>query len=238
MRLRIFAFVFVVWLCFPRNASATLNSGCFAAHYSSYTSTSLGSDVASIIQTVQVSGYTEALNPAVWMGPQLGWQYPCTNQTNQMQSSTHTSNIRNLLGTTGGDYSQGPTPALNYNNYVVSITAPATPGATYTSETDGKVVCVIAGSIFEFPPIIYTVFLSLGNMKLSWHDADSCIYSVDCPLGTGPYCGEKTYLYVGGMHVDPPCDTTQYAHSYHLVVNYKCSLLGRVVRDNTTGKCY
>ena len=168
MKLRIFAFVFVVWLCFPRSANAQLDSGCFAAHYSSYTNTSLSTN-DSIIQTVQESGYTEAKNPAVWMGPQLGWQYPCTNQTNQMQSSTHTSNIRNVVGSTGGNYSQGPTPALSYNNYVVSITAPATPGTIYTTETNSEVVCIIAGTIFAALNLInkevaFTRFVTAGYL--------------------------------------------------------------------------
>ncbi len=207
MKQRIFGFVFVAacWLSFPRNASATLDSGCFAAHYSSYTSTDLGSDHASLIQTVQVSGYTEALNPAVYMGPQLGWQYPCTNQTNQMQSSTHTSNIRNVVGSTGGNYSQGPTPALSYNNYVVSITAPATHGTIYSSETNTEVICQVAGSIFLWPiwsyiEIAYTREQSTGvTSNCYWLTGPLAI--MDCSIASETFCTPASTP--PDMHISP-----------------------------------
>ncbi|HEY6266846.1 MAG TPA: hypothetical protein VIX11_00995 [Candidatus Acidoferrum sp.] len=147
----IFAFVFVCWLCFPGTAGAQ-QGYCFNSNFSSYTNDSIGNDAASIIQTVQVSGYITLNNPAAWGGPNTGWIYPCTSQNNQMQSSTHTYSIQNIVGSTGGNYSQGPTPALNYNTYSITITAPATPGIEYSIQTNDQVVCITAGPIFAGPP--------------------------------------------------------------------------------------
>jgi hypothetical protein len=210
MKRRIFGFVFVLvcWLCFPKSAGATLDSGCFAAHYSSYTSINIGSDDNSVIQTVQVSGYTEAKNPAVWMGPQLGWQYPCTNMTNQMQSSTHTSNIRNVVGSTGGNYSEGPTPALSYDNYVVSITASLAPGTVYNIETNAGVTCPLAGIVFFVSFAGNTRFVqayyygSAGSH--TYHrcnpvgDACDTVYLVNSPVADGgwPLFGLFNAVYI------------------------------------------
>jgi hypothetical protein len=151
MKLRIvFAFVFVaVCLLYFPSKSGAQQGYCFDSHYSSYTSYSVGSDGASIAQTVQESGYISLNNPAVWGGPSTGWIYPCTSQNNQMQSSTHTFNIRNVVGSTGGDYSQGPTPALNYNTYSITITAPAADGVVLSTSAESKVECPVAGTIFS-----------------------------------------------------------------------------------------
>ena len=195
MKRRIFGLVFAVvcWLCSPKSASAQLDSYCFAAHYSSYISRNIGSDHNSIVQTVQVSGYTEAKNPAVWMGPQLGWQYPCSNLTSQMQSATHTSSIRNVLGSTGGNYSQGPTPAFSYNNYSIAITAPVTPGTIYSSETNAQVTCPVAGGIFSGTgnwqvEIAYTRAIDTYVRK-------NCVVgkiSTTCDMVVKPWCSYTT----------------------------------------------
>ncbi len=137
-------------LCFPGNAGAQ-QGYCFNAYFSPYTNDSLGSNGVSIIQTVQESGYITLNNPAVWGGPNTGWIYPCTSQDNQMQGTTHTYSIQNLLGSTGGNYSQGPTPVLNYNTYSITITAPVTSGTVYDSETNAQVLCLVAGTIFSTP---------------------------------------------------------------------------------------
>jgi hypothetical protein len=194
-RLPVFISFVACWLSLASNAKAQLNSGCFAAHYSQYIAQTVGADHASIIQTVQVSGYTETKNPAVWMGPQLGWQYPCTSQINQMQTSTHTSNIRNLVGSTGGNYSQGPTPALNYNNYTISITAPATPGTVYGSETSSGVVCTIAGGIFAggggngYIEIAYTRLINMGG---PWTNCAVGKITTVCDIPVATWCTVST----------------------------------------------
>jgi hypothetical protein len=171
-----FAFVFVVVcsFCFPVNAGAQVGY-CYNTNYSSYTSISVGSDT-SITQTVQVSGHISLNNPAVWGGPNTGWIYPCTAQNNQMQGTSHTFNITNLMGSIGGNYSQGPTPALNYNTYSISVTSPATPGTDYGSQTGGVVVCPFVGNIFNPPPKIHTysirlsayIFFGLSNGRCTW----------------------------------------------------------------------
>lgn len=139
----------VCFLCLAGSASAQLDGSCFAPHYSTYVTESLGSDNASIIQTVEVSGYTQALNPAVWAGPNTGYIYPCQSETSQMQNSTHTSSITNYIGGIGGVYSQGPVPAFSYDDYIVSVTTPAADGVVLSTSTEGKVDCIVAGTIFS-----------------------------------------------------------------------------------------
>jgi hypothetical protein len=191
----IFAFVFLLrWLCFPGNAGAQ-QGYCFNSNFSSYTNDSISSDGASIIQTVQESGYITLNNPSVWAGPLTGWIYPCTTQNNQMQSSTHTYSIQNVIGSTGGNYSQGPTPALNYNTYSITITATAAPGTVYTSGTNAEVVCVIAGPIFGGPPppppgsvelvhANYDLYLNGGCAAPFGNVSQTCIVRKNCQSGT------------------------------------------------------
>jgi len=190
-----FAFVFVVacWLCFPGNAGAQ-QGYCFNSSYSSYTSTTVGSDHASIIQTVQTSGYISLNNPAVWAGPLTGWIYPCTGSNNQMLSTSHTYNIRNLVGSTGGNYSQGPTPALNYNTYSITITPPATPGTVYSSDSTATVVCPIAGIIFtgggsNFIEIAYTRLFNMGG---PWTNCTIGKVTTVCDIPVKSWCGMST----------------------------------------------
>jgi len=66
-----------------------------------------------------------------------------------MQGTSHTFNITNIVGSLGGNYSQGPTPALNYNTYSIAVTAPTAQGVSYSSETSGTVVCPVVGNIFS-----------------------------------------------------------------------------------------
>jgi hypothetical protein len=197
MKRKIFGFVLVVlWLCFPKYASA---QQCLAPHYSSYTSTVMGSNQNTVIQTVSVSGYTEALNPAIYVyeGPLLGWQwvYPCANTAAQMQNATHTSAIRNVVGSTGGNYSQGPTPAFNYNNYSISVTASLTPGTVYSGETDFSVTCAVVGVIYNGGgglkiEIAYTRAISLGaQSNCSWNSA---ITQEVCDISAKPWCTAAT----------------------------------------------
>lgn len=182
----------VVWFCFPKPVNAVLNSACFTPHYSAYTNYSLSGDTDDIIQTVEVSGYTEALNPAVYMGPQVGWQYPCSNQVTQMQSSTHTSNITNILGASGGAFSQGPTPALAFNDYVVSITTPGTPGSILSSSTEADIFCIVAGTIFlnnllnADVEIAFTRFVTVGYIVDNSVPPPVRLYFI------GPYCTAPT----------------------------------------------
>ncbi len=197
MTRRIIAVVFVLvcWLGLPKYADATLNSGCFTPHYTSYTNRTTDSN-HNIIQTVQVSGYTEALNPAVYMGPQAGWQYPCSSQTTQMQSATHTSNIRNVVGSTGGNYSQGPTPALNYNNYSITLTAPATPGTIYVTETNTDIICIIAAGIFTWPwsghvEVAYTRAIQIAG-QMGTNCADGVGVATICDFQIGNWCTANT----------------------------------------------
>jgi hypothetical protein len=187
----IFGFVFVVafWLCFPRNAGAQ-QGYCFNSSFSSYTNVAIGSDRASIIQTVQVSGYISLNNPAVWGGPNTGWIYPCTSQNNQMQSTSHTYGITNVVGSTGGTYSQGPTPALNYNTYSITTTAPATPGTVYTSSTDGVVVCPIVGTIFNGPGSAYieVAYTRVINMGGPWTNCTVGKVTTVCDIPVKSWC--------------------------------------------------
>jgi hypothetical protein len=152
MKKKILWIVFSVALfSFPKLATAQLNAGCFAPHYSSYTTYNLSADGSSIIQTVQVSGYTQALNPAVWGGPTTGYIYPCQSQTSQMQNATHTATVTNTLGAYGGTYSQGPTSAFAFINYSASVTAPASDGQVLSASTDADITCIVAGLIFNAP---------------------------------------------------------------------------------------
>ncbi len=167
---------------------------CFNSSYSSYTSTTVGSDHASIIQTVQTSGYISLNNPAVWAGPLTGWIYPCTGSNNQMLSTSHTYNIRNLVGSTGGNYSQGPTPALNYNTYSITITPPATPGTVYSSDSTATVVCPIAGIIFtgggsNFIEIAYTRLFNMGG---PWTNCTIGKVTTVCDIPVKSWCGMST----------------------------------------------
>jgi len=217
MKLKIiFAFVFVVAcsLCFPGNAGAQ-QGYCFNSNFSSYTNVSVGSDL-SLIQTVQEAGYITLNNPTVWGGPNTGWIYPCTSQNNQMQSGTHTYNIRNLMGSTGGNYSQGPTPALNYNTYSITITTPpVTPGTDYGSETNGQVSCSVAGIIFWPPPGIHTFSIRLSAYIFNGLSTGRCTWVPTC---AGKCSSPYTTNTVNGR-----CFTTgPFRQCFDLLMDGKC----------------
>lgn len=189
----IFVFILgIVWLCCPRNAGAQ-QGYCYNTYYSSYTNQSVGSDYASIIQTVQESGYITLNNPAVWGGPNTGWIYPCTGQNGQMQAATHTFSVTNIIGSTGGTYSQTPVPALNYNTYSTSITAPATLGVEYNSQTLAQVACPVAGLLFTTPGP-GTGFISNRTTSYIYQSTVGtiCTYKLSCPYGTYNSCGAAT----------------------------------------------
>jgi hypothetical protein len=212
----IFAFVVLVcWLCFPGNAGAQAGY-CYNINYSSYVNTSISSDGASIIQTVQLSGNITLNNPQVYGGPNVGYFYPCAAPNSQMQGTSHTFNIANQIASTGGNYSES-TPALNYTTYSITITAPAAPGTVYTNETNGEVTCVIAGTIFGGPPpppgsaqlvhANYDLYLNGGCAAPLGNVTQTCIVRKDCKSGTescpGPAQDTVTKDICGcGQHFD------------------------------------
>jgi len=135
-------------LMFAAPAKAQLNSTCFTSHYSKYTTMTPSADHAQIVQTVTVSGYVQTNTHMVYHGPQVGWVDDCAYMVASMRTATHTLSLTNMLGTVGGNYSQGPTPALSNQTYTISVTANLTPGTPIDGTTDGNVICIVAGNIF------------------------------------------------------------------------------------------
>jgi hypothetical protein len=83
-----------------------------------------------------------------------------------MQSASHTYKITNLVGSTGGNYSEAA-PALNYNTYSITITAPVTPGTVYSGSEVELITCSAAGTIFNgggglYIEVAYTRAVSTG----------------------------------------------------------------------------
>jgi hypothetical protein len=108
-----------------------------------------------------------------------------------MQAATHTFSITNVVGSTGGTYSQTPVPALNYNSYSMSITAPATPGVEYNSQTDAQVVCPVGGLLFTGPGTGF-IRMSTTNYLYQSTVGSICTYKLSCPNGTYNSCGAAT----------------------------------------------
>ena len=107
---------------------------------------------------------------------------------------SHAYSIKNIVGSTGGTYSQGPTPALNYNTYSITITAPATPGVVYTSSTDQTVNCVVVGVVFSGPnnPYIEIAFTRLINMGGPWTNCTVGKVTTVCDIPVKSWCGMST----------------------------------------------
>lgn len=140
---------------------------CEESHYSAYRSVTLDSTYHKIVQTVTISGYTEAL--AV-QKPNGSWSTaPCVAELN---SHNHQAVIRSTASTTGGTTSQAPQVASAHIIYSTTISTPDISYGT-PSETGGyaRILCGLETESFfdwgfgDWWEIAYTRGASLGTVS-------------------------------------------------------------------------
>lgn len=186
-------------LSFSPSAKAQLNSVCFTANYSQYTTQTISADHAQIVQTVTVSGYTQGLQHMVYHGPQVGWVDDCAGMVNTMRTSgTHTLSMYNKLGTAGGNFSQGPTASLTNQTFSSTVSFTSSPGDQVSSADNGAVVCSIAGTIFGSAfnvtwrwniEVAYTRVALLGGPQTNCYHGD---VSTVCDIPAVTWCTPST----------------------------------------------
>lgn len=184
----------------------------FQNHFSTYTTQSLESDGITIEQTYTIEGYTVIQIPP---GMRPG--------------AVHTPHVYNTVGSTGG-WTQGSSSCPTcYINFGSTVSHQQIGNITEQSNTEGEIICTVAGEFFFDPPIIYDIHIGITNFTFSDADSANCYYVQSCPNGNNnascpaPVGG---LVIVGGQSDDPPCSQFAYAATYHLVVNLHCFPVG------------
>lgn len=160
--------------------------GQMTPHYDTYTAYSLDSSL-NIYQTVVVEGYTSG-----------SCFYTCGPNNQQCEFSwcstaTHTPQIYNVIGGSGG-WSSGPASSpFSYMSYQTTALAQAQQGQVLDAKTAGNIICSVLGTLVGWP------FLPI---KIHW-GWDNAWYNQ--PLTTNPLGNTCSWALANPSQCDQVC---------------------------------
>ena len=160
------------------------------------------------------------------------------NLVAELPYATHTPSVQNVVNGVGG-WTTGTSECVTcyLSQQEDEDGGPVSVGVPIVFTSGGQVVCSEGGTIWD-PIIVYDVHIGVTNFILASWDAYNCYYIEFCPNGnTAASCPASTYVDVGGMEGEPPCNTFNYAASYHLVVNFECFPAGISIFSEVAKNC-